>query len=268
MHQAQNILRILTDAPLAGAVNMARDEAILEQVNDGQSPPTLRFYQWYEPTISLGYFQKYEQFQQQDEVIRKMPAVRRLTGGGAILHDSELTYSIVLPLGERADDYCINTEILGIENLYQLIHNSFTDVLTELGINIAYRGGTDRGNSQRGPFFCFARLHRLDLVVGNDKLLGSAQRRITNAVLQHGSLILTRNFNQQPCAESVKAARKPIILSDITTQLANIISRKLGLVSKTGQLSLAEQCKASKLQHKYESDLWNIHRQATTNHNQ
>ncbi len=250
-----SVLRIIIDGPLPGVVNMAVDESILQAVNGGASPPTLRFYRWEQPTISLGYFQKYEDLALQEEVIRRMPVVRRQTGGGAILHDDELTYSLILPLNEPK-------QLTNIENLYQLVHDGYLAVLAKLNVHAEYRGGTDSGSAQRGPFFCFARQHRLDLVVDGDKLLGSAQRRIRNAVLQHGSLILARHFHQQPCAqlEEVVTAKGPIDLNMLINDVADYISEQLRLKRADGKLSDKEQEQSVKLQNKYNGREWNRQR--------
>jgi len=251
--KSEKLLRIISDRPLPGAMNMAIDESILQAVNENLSPATLRFYQWDEPTISLGYFQKYDDFVIQDEVIRNMPVLRRQTGGGAILHDDELTYSLVLPLNS------INT-LTNIESMYQLVHNACQAALKRFGIDTQYRGGRDRGNSQRGPFFCFARQHRLDLVVGEDKILGSAQRRISKAVLQHGSLILTRHFAQQPSGEANRAADKAIDLNLLIEHISLDIARQLGLEPVKKPLSETEQGRQKQLQEKYNSSDWNHQR--------
>ena len=80
---------------------MARDEALLTLVGTSQSPPTVRLYQWNPPTISLGYFQHYGDYVSLPPPAGTLPVVRRLTGGGAILHDLELTYSLTLPTGHQ-----------------------------------------------------------------------------------------------------------------------------------------------------------------------
>ena len=249
----QHTLRIITDPPLPGALDMATDEAILSAVNDAQSPPTLRFYQWDQPTISLGCFQKITDFAAQDPVIAAMPVVRRQTGGGAILHDDELTYSLTLPL-----NHPIATS--DIAALYQLVHDAFIESLSAWGVTATYRGGNDRGNSQRGPFFCFARTHRLDLVIGNDKLLGSAQRRAKNAVLQHGSLILARHFPQQPCSELLKNVNRPFELPELLNMLTKGITDSLALMPKPGTLTEKECQSRDNLLQKYQGDDWTAQR--------
>lgn len=249
---AEGQLRLIIDPAQNGVLNMATDEAILQAVGAGESPPTLRFYRWDEPTISLGYFQKYDEFLQQDEVIRNLAVVRRQTGGGAILHDDEITYSLVLPTGENSDT--------DIELMYRLVHDAFIATLAELAAPADYRGGQDRGNAQRGPFFCFARKHRLDLVIGADKLLGSAQRRIRNAVLQHGSLIFGRHFLQQPSAALNDAIAAPLDSKVFLAEAAQKIGDGLGKTVANGELTDLERSTLPTLQSKYAGDEWNRQR--------
>ncbi len=239
-------LRILIDDPLPGTENMARDEAILQAVNEGQSPPTLRFYRWDEPTISLGYFQKFAEWEQQDQVIRAMPVVRRLTGGGAILHDQELTYSLTLPLHRGLP--C--TEI---KDSYRLVHDAFIAALAERGVGANYYGRDDGLNAQRGPFFCFARRHCLDVTLNGGKILGSAQRRLKNTLLQHGSFILKNRFaDQHPAATSDFSRDLPDLIEKVTTFVAEKLELRRKLQFFTPQeLGLHEQFLT-----KYAADSW------------
>ena len=172
---------------------MAADEVLLRRVGADESPPTLRFYQWDPPTISLGCFQKYAEYEALPPPAGDLPVVRRLTGGGAILHDRELTYSLTLPLGHPL--------LAGGPNrLYELAQDVIIACLAETGLE-AWRGceGDDSG-AAKGPFFCFARRHPYDVLIGQDKVAGSAQRRTRAAVLQHGSIILERRYEQQTAA--------------------------------------------------------------------
>ncbi len=164
---------------------MARDEALLEQVGPEACPPTMRLYQWEPATVSLGYFQSYAEFASQDPAIRSMPVVRRLTGGGAIIHRNELTYSLALPAGHPwLRD--------GPTLLYGVIHDAVIALLNARGIRARRAACSDSASARRGPFLCFERRHCFDVVVGPDKVLGSAQRRTAAALLQHGSLQLGR----------------------------------------------------------------------------
>ena len=88
--------RLLIDAPERGVWNMAIDEALLESAADESCDlVTLRFYRWSEPTLSLGYFQSYED-RNSHEASRSLPVVRRSSGGGALVHDHEWTYSLAI----------------------------------------------------------------------------------------------------------------------------------------------------------------------------
>ena len=247
-------LRVFIDHAAGGAWNMAVDEAVLEAVGAAAAPPTLRFYQWSEPTISLGYFQQHQEAAQQNGPIGQMPVVRRQTGGGAILHDDELTYSLVLPLGSAGRAGAVDAA--NIEAVYRLVHDAFIEVLATWGVQAAYRGGTDSSNAQRGPFFCFARQHRLDLVVAGRKLLGSAQRRVKQAVLQHGSLILGRHFLEQPAAELRSLVGPSFDLESLTSQLARRITEALGLNQQIGPLTEPERQRADELLEKYNGTPW------------
>ncbi len=188
----QNI-RVIFDPALTGPENMGRDEALLECISQGESPPTLRFYQWDPPTISLGYFQKYREYEKLPPPAGELAVVRRTTGGGAILHDQELTYSMTLPLEHPVIARGPNT-------LYEIVHDALIDALHGDNLYSSRCGTTDDSGPARGPFFCFARRHCLDVLLGPDKLAGSAQRRSKTAVLQHGSIIIERRYEQQPAA--------------------------------------------------------------------
>ena len=239
-------LRWFIDSPLDGAGNMARDEALLQFVGRGDSPPSLRFYRWSPPTISLGYFQTYEQYAALPPPAGDMPVVRRQTGGGAILHDQELTYSLTLPL-----DHPLLANG-GPNALYEHVHTAFATLLTRHGLLLSPGSRGAAGCSHRGPFFCFERHCRFDLLADGQKIMGSAQRRTRRAVLQHGSLILARRFDQQHCAAVADFARFDIdaCLSELA---ATIAAESVG-----PQVSLtpAECQLAETLREKYDDPAW------------
>jgi lipoate-protein ligase A len=156
----------------------------------------LRFYQWSEPTLSLGYFQRSAD-RHKHEASRHCSVVRRQTGGGAILHDRELTYSIALParhpLARQAQD------------LYAAVHDAFIATIHTLLPSSPPRWMLIRREklsilpAADDPFLCFQRQAPGDVLLvpegtaGPWKILGSAQRRHRGAVLQHGSLLLERS---------------------------------------------------------------------------
>ena len=184
-HQSENsensvLLRVEAE-PRTGSRNMATDEYLLEAaLSDGLK--AVRMYRWIEPTVSLGYFQD-----SSDEALQttfqKLTTVRRLSGGGAILHHHELTYSFVLPPDNPLTK--IPTE------LYGRVHSAIIKVLGDFGAECAMRG-EDSAKSDE-PFLCFVRGDRHDIHCTGHKVVGSAQRRRKGAVLQHGSIILKRS---------------------------------------------------------------------------
>ena len=217
-----SVIRVLQEPPLPGPVNMARDEALMTRVGTGDSPPTLRLYEWDPPTISLGYFQKYADYEALAPPAGELPVVRRLTGGGAILHDRELTYSLTLPIDHRLFGD-------GPNHLYEIAHEAVMACMKTLGFAARPSGYTDDSGPTRGPFFCFARRHRLDVLLGQDKLAGSAQRRTRHAVLQHGSIILDSRFAQQPTARVGVSFEEAVtrLREDFVVHLSNITGEQM-----------------------------------------
>ncbi|REJ86538.1 MAG: lipoate--protein ligase family protein [Planctomycetota bacterium] len=172
---------ILDEQPGSGPWNMAVDEALLQSAVDGNDV-TVRIYRWSEATLSLGYFQP-GIAANDDPKFAKLPAVRRLSGGGAILHHHEITYSCAVPADHPASQ--VPTGI------YVQAHTAIIKVLNGLGIAAALRGASH--GSSADAFLCFSRGDPHDLLLCGHKIVGSAQRRRRGAVLQHGSLILRRS---------------------------------------------------------------------------
>jgi lipoate-protein ligase A len=186
------LLYLLRDPPLDGPTNMARDEHLL--YSGRLRPAALRLYAWTPPTISLGYFQRYADLANLPEDVRGLAVVRRTTGGGAILHDREVTYCLVaddsLPVARQAPDA-----------LYRLVHECWQAAVGSTGPQVELAPDHFPMPTPRtGPFFCFQKPGRTDLIIAGQKLLGSAQRRIPGRVLQHGSLLLGQRFRSHPGA--------------------------------------------------------------------
>lgn len=240
-------LRWIIDPPFDGPANMARDEAILQCIGEGQSPPTLRFYRWDPPTISLGYFQRYEEYAALRPPAGALAVVRRQTGGGAILHDLELTYSVTLPLDHP---WIASGRTLA---LYERVHSAFATILADYGVPITRPSDSaPAGCSHGGPFFCFQCHSRFDLLVDGRKLMGSAQRRTAGAVLQHGSLILKSRFEQQVCATVAEYA--DIDIPSCLPRLAEAVAG--GPVGQSGVLSERELHLAEQIREKYAGTEW------------
>ncbi len=179
-----NVGRLLISPPAPGAWNMAVDGTLLETAEASQAC-TLRFYKWDEPTLSLGYFQGASERETHAASV-DCPMVRRATGGGAIIHDRELTYSLVAPA----------THFLAADTLamYRLLHGTLVEALAAWGAqaNLCGEAATGRGAADE-PFLCFQRRAVGDVLCARAKIAGSAQRRRRGAILQHGSVLLERS---------------------------------------------------------------------------
>jgi lipoyl(octanoyl) transferase len=166
----------------AGAENMALDEAIMEAVAAGDSPPTLRFYQWTPPCLSLGKRQPLEGTDLSACHTNGVDVVRRATGGWAILHTDELTYSVAL----RPDDPRVSGAIL---DTYRTLSQGLIAGLRLLGAD-AEMNPVIPGGAQNTSAACFEVPSAYEITLGGRKLIGSAQTRPAGKVLQHGSLPL------------------------------------------------------------------------------
>ena len=178
--------RLIYDNPAVGAWNMAVDEAIMEAVGLGQSPPTLRLYAWNPPCLSLGYGQHYTDVDFTRIADFGWDVVRRPTGGRAILHTDELTYSLSLP---AEDQLAAGT----IVESYQRISLALLAGLSYL--DAAPRADQRAEHIEVGPV-CFETPSHYEITVQGRKLVGSAQMRRKNAVLQHGSMPLFGDIAQ------------------------------------------------------------------------
>jgi lipoyl(octanoyl) transferase len=169
--------------PVDGAMNMAIDRAVLACRETGESPPTVRLYSWEVPTVTLGRFQKVEDVDVALALERGFDVVRRPTGGRAVLHDDEVTYSFVAGLGDGVPR--------GVAASYRHLSAALVVAYATLGLS-AEMVARERGRaSARGA--CYLHTTQADLSLGAAKLSGSAQVWKGDAVLQHGSFVLSRD---------------------------------------------------------------------------
>ena len=175
--------RLIVDpAPRTGAWNMALDEAVQDAVAAGEAPPTLRFYQWAPPAVSLGKRQPVDGVDLARCRRDGVDVVRRPTGGLAILHTDELTYSIAtLPTDPRAAG--------AILDAYKRLSAGLVEGLRQLGVPAELNPVNPYGTPS-GSAACFEAPSAYEITAGGKKLMGSAQSRPAGRVLQHGSLPL------------------------------------------------------------------------------
>jgi lipoate-protein ligase A len=157
---------------------MAADEALLDSVAAG-APPALRLYRWDPPALSLGRFQPDDDVDHDACRRHGVEVVRRPTGGRGLLHGGDLTYAVALPRPTGSAG--------GVDAVYALLASALIDGLRRVGVEAAIA----RHEGPAGPV-CFAGQQGADLRVGERKVCGSAQVRRDGAVLQHGSILLTR----------------------------------------------------------------------------
>lgn len=177
--------RLIVDPPLPAGYNMAVDEAMADACRQGLTGPTLRLYEWDRPAISLGYFQRAEHVVNLDQCrAAGVPVVRRTTGGRAVVHHRELTYSVVAPVPHPGFPPTIR-------GAYDVVARALARALTALGLTVEVHAREPRrmGHGVGSPL-CFDATSRSEIRINGKKAVGSAQRRWNRAFLQHGSIIL------------------------------------------------------------------------------
>ena len=181
------IWRLIEDGPLDGRLNMAIDRAILTACDQGQAPATLRLYGWDKPTLSVGYSQN--KLRDVDTVQcgqKNIPIVRRFTGGRALLHQHEFTYSLVAPIPHPSFPG-------NLTGAFGAVSKAVMASLEKAGVAEPEICGKDKRSmgqgSKRSPA-CFSTSNHWEITVKGKKLAGSAQRRLNGAFLQHGSILL------------------------------------------------------------------------------
>lgn len=179
--------RLIYDTPALGACNMAIDDAILSSVASGSNLPTLRLYGWSCPTLSLGYGQRAHEADRALLTAQGVQLVRRPTGGRAIFHADELTYSLALPIQHPLAQGSV------VES-YRKISEALLLALKSLGARVA----AERSAAAESPpsAVCFDTPSHYEIAVDGRKLVGSAQARRRDGILQHGTLPLMSDLGR------------------------------------------------------------------------
>ncbi len=206
--------RLVDTGPLDGPANMAVDEALLRHFDPAVSLPVLRLYGWEPPAFSVGRFQRPEEALQLDRCAAAgIPVVRRISGGGVIYHAAELTYAVVCAPRHIS-------AVRGVKETFRALTAFLLRFYGNLGITASWAMDSPSaagGGGARTPI-CFAGKEEYDIVIGGRKIGGNAQRRLKDAIFQHGSIPLR-------CAlsEALHFFREPPAgLIDGTTSLAQL----------------------------------------------
>jgi lipoate-protein ligase A len=211
------IIRFIDSHALPGAFNMACDYVLSNNTQaDGEA--ILRLYAWEHPTISLGFHQKAEDIDWVLCAKGGIEVVRRPTGGRAILHWNEITYSFIFPLSNERGKTLLR-------EIYRKVHSAILYAIRQSGSIIDFSPGRKAGQ-MRNPL-CFASSAGTELEVGGKKVVGSAQRLFDNAILQHGSILLGPEHLKLPFYLKQSEEKKNIIarkLQETSTHL-NVTNR-------------------------------------------
>src|SRR5699024_3640332 len=180
--------RLLHTGWRSSAENMAIDEAILIAHSEGKTPPTIRFYGWDPATLSIGYFQKVDKELDMDRLRkRKLGIVRRPTGGRAVLHDQEMTYSVIV-----GEDY--PGMPTSVTDSYRVLSQGLLEGFRKLDLSAEMVPLETEEEKEKyasmGSAACFDSPSNYELVVEGRKVAGSAQTRQRGVILQHGSILL------------------------------------------------------------------------------
>ncbi len=269
---------IIEESPRSGAANMAVDEAIAEAAAEGAVPPSLRFYRWHLPTVSLGRHQKAADVDEKQLAARGYDLVRRTTGGRAILHTDELTYSVAGAITEPLMSG-------GVMDAYLRFSNGLLSGLELLGL-VANKAGARTRASRDLSAACFEAPSAYEITADGLKLMGSAQSRRRGYVLQHGSLPLWGDITRLvdvlavSCAEKKRLRRQlprlAITLADaldvppdsenlafprVASAMAEGFASALGLDLQPGTLSARELRRSAELiRTRFADPAWTRHR--------
>lgn len=275
--------RFIRSGAQTPADNMAIDEAILIAHSEGRVEPTLRFYGWEPAAMSIGYFQKESDVNVEEVKRQGLGFVRRPTGGRAVLHDRELTYSMI-----------VNEEYPGlpkrVTEAYRVLSQGLLNGFVNLGldahmVNLASEEEKAKYDAM-GSAACFDSPSWYELVVEGRKVAGSAQMRQRGVVLQHGSILLDldakrlfslltvrtealrarleESFTRKAVAinELLEATGKPLVgLAEVEEAFARGIEEGMSIRLVEDELTTYEKELAKSLsEEKYAAEAWNARR--------
>jgi len=257
--------RFIDTGPCSAAYNMALDEAIAVDVRKDNAPPTLRLYGWDVPSVSIGCFQKFSDVDIEYCTKKHIPVVRRPTGGRAILHSNEITYSFSVKTTHRLFSK-------GLLDSYKKISIALGSALSKIGLSPELKLIRE-AHRLRNPL-CFHSTSYGEITINNKKIIGSAQKRWTDSLLQQGSIpfIIDRDelvkvfrLKSTHGIREVFIGLKEILPELTTDDLKNAIrtsfeetfnTRLITLSPSHEEVSLAQEFEAKK----YLSYQWNFRR--------
>ena len=197
---------LIDDGPAEGAWNMALDRAVQMAHAAGSVPPTLRVYEWMRPTVTLGRFQALDSVDSGYCSAHGIDLVRRPTGGRGVLHDDEVTYSVIAGIRDGIPR--------GTSASYDVLCGGLANAYSLLGVDAAL---TARSRGSRDSAACYLHATRADLSLGVRKLSGSAQVWLGDTVLQHGSFTISRDLDREAAAFRLDDAERERLEGETVT---------------------------------------------------
>lgn len=263
--------RFIDTGSCSASYNMALDEAIATEVRKGSSPPTLRLYGWDVPSVSIGHFQRVRDIDFDYCTEKGIPIVRRPTGGRAILHNNDITYSFSVKTGAGIFSK-------GLLDSYRRISTAFVLSFSKIGLSTELKLIREARNqlpisSRSKSPLCFKSISYGEISIDNKKIIGSAQKRWSNCLLQQGSIpcIIDRDETARVFRlESLVVSETMIGLQEILQHFNPVILRNIirnsfeetfntaliPLPPSQEEISLAEELENKK----YLSHQWNFQR--------
>ncbi|MBU5637487.1 lipoate--protein ligase family protein [Geomonas sp. Red69] len=256
--------RLIDTGPLDGPANMALDEALLNCFQKDRSRPVLRLYGWNPATLSVGRYQDAAAALNLDLCRDEgVPVVRRMTGGGIIYHAAEVTYSLVCApehLGDRT----------GVKDGFRKLCGFLLGTYQRLGLDARFAVDCNPDEERLGErtSFCFAGKEEFDVVVNDRKIGGNAQRRLSGAILQHGSIPLENRVQQglRYLKEPAPGAARSVSLAELGQKqecdglkrlLVDSFQECMGVALAPEPLTEQETATAGKLEeYKYRCPKW------------
>lgn len=252
------VCRVIIDKPRRGSINMALDYAMLHAVSHNSVPPTIRLYRWEKPAISIGYLQILHEVIRNDLCRNEdIPVIRRITNGGAVFHEQELTFSIAIPIKSRGARGAI------LDSFRDLC-TPVIRVLQSLSLDASFRPVND-------------------IVIGSSKVAGCPQARKDGVLLQHGNVLLDvdrRKWNRYLKAEKDKSLENSFgitclrdflgqavtaekFVNQLSLDLVEAFQQDWGAEMSFGQFSPAELEEASRIEkEQFCNPDWNEKRKA------
>jgi lipoyl(octanoyl) transferase len=277
---SKEVWRFIDSGNCSPSFNMALDEALLDWHSEGRIPPVIRFYGWEPATLSIGYFQKVEKEIDLEAVkAHGLGFVRRPTGGRGVLHEHELTYSVIVSENHPEMPKTVT-------EAYRVISEGILKGFHQLGLEAYF--AVPRTDEERSALknprsaVCFDAPSWYELVVEGRKVAGSAQTRQKGVILQHGSILLDLDedklfslfkYPSERVKDRMKSAfkSKAVAINEISPRKITIEEAKeafykgfaegLNIELESYHLTEEELAYVNKIaKERYESDEWNFKR--------